>query len=84
MVNATPVPVTKQSATIDFYTGITIREIMANLVDPQADIIWNAVRVVSDASGITGYHPKILSAFGALLEVACEACLRNYWYRTGI
>jgi len=39
-------------------TRITIREIMASLVDPHADAIWNSVRVVSDSSGITEYFPE--------------------------
>jgi len=39
-------------------TRITIREIMASLVDPHADAIWNSVRVVSDSNGITEYFPE--------------------------
>lgn len=39
-------------------TRITIREIMASLVDPHADAIWNSVRVVSDDNGITEYYPE--------------------------
>lgn len=41
-----------------YYTGITIREIMATLVDPHADTIWNSVRIVSDENGITEYIPE--------------------------
>lgn len=41
-----------------YNTSITIREIMASLIDPHADAIWNSVRVVSDANGITEYVPE--------------------------
>jgi hypothetical protein len=41
-----------------YHTGITIREIMASLIDPHADALWNSVRVVSDANGITEYYPE--------------------------
>ena len=41
-----------------YYNGITIREIMASLVDPHADALWNSVRVVSDENGITEYIPE--------------------------
>ena len=46
------------AATQSYNTDITIREIMASLVDPHADAIWNSVRVVSDANGITEYVPE--------------------------
>jgi hypothetical protein len=39
-------------------TRITIREIMASLVDPHADAIWNSLRVVSDSNGITEFYPE--------------------------
>lgn len=41
-----------------FHTGISIREIMASLIDPHADALWNSVRVVSDVNGITEYAPE--------------------------
>lgn len=164
---STPAPAAPRPAATDYYTGVTIREIMDSLIDPQADVIWNAVRVVSDADGITEYYPQTaeewadlrghavsiieganalmmpgrhvapagaegefpefeftpeevearlsedraswvgfaqglqnaarnildaidnqdpdkLSEYGALLDEACEACHRTYWYRAGI
>ena len=37
---------------------ITIREIMAALIDPHADALWNSVRVVVESGGITEYYPE--------------------------
>lgn len=43
---------------VPYNNVITIREIMASLVDPHADALWNSVRVVSDADGITEFVPE--------------------------
>jgi len=50
----------------DFNTDITIREIMSSLVDPHADALWNAVRVISDENGITEYFPETEEEWAAL------------------
>ncbi len=49
-----------------YNTDISIREIMASLIDPQADKIWNSVRVISDSNGITEYTPETDEEWGAL------------------
>lgn len=49
-----------------FNTDITIREIMSSLVDPHADALWNAVRVISDENGITEFVPETEEEWGAL------------------
>jgi len=38
--------------------SLSIREIMATLVDINADAIWNSVKVVSDSNGIIEYVPE--------------------------
>jgi hypothetical protein len=50
----------------NFNTEITIREIMASLVDPHADALWNSVRVISDADGITEFYPETDEEWTAL------------------
>ena len=55
-----------QEATINFNTQITIREIMASLIDPHADALWNSVMVISDANGITEYFPETEEEWTAL------------------
>lgn len=46
------------SAPLQYNTQVTIREIMATLIDPHADALWNSVRVVSDENGINEYYPE--------------------------
>ena len=60
--NTVPAPLAQP----DYYAGITIREIMASLIDPPADAIWNSVRVVSDENGITEYYPETDEEWAAL------------------
>ena len=36
----------------------TIRDIMISIVDPQADVLWNAVATIIDASGTEERQPK--------------------------
>ncbi|MDG2175713.1 MAG: hypothetical protein P8M72_06245 [Gammaproteobacteria bacterium] len=55
-----------QEAPINFNTQITIREIMASLIDPHADALWNSVRIISDANGITEYFPETDEEWTAL------------------
>ena len=55
-----------QEAQITFNTQITIREIMASLIDPHADALWNSVKVVSDENGITEYYPETEEDWTAL------------------
>lgn len=50
----------------EFNIQITIREIMASLIDPHADALWNAVRVISDENGITEYFPETEEEWAAL------------------
>jgi len=45
---------------------ITLREIMSSLIDPHADALWNAVRVVADSNGITEYAPESEEDWNAL------------------
>lgn len=59
------VPVQQEPA-VSYHTGISIREIMATLIDPPADALWNAVRVVSDENGITEYAPETDAQWAAL------------------
>lgn len=42
----------------EFSNRITIREIMDSMIDNNADILWNSVRVVSDINGIVEYYPE--------------------------
>lgn len=51
---------------IPYDTSISIREIMASLIDPPADALWNSVRVVSDSTGITEYVPESDEDWAAL------------------
>jgi len=53
-------------ASTNFNTQITIREIMASLIDPHADALWNSVTVISDADGITEYFPETDDEWTAL------------------
>jgi hypothetical protein len=55
-----------QETQITFNTQITIREIMASLIDPHADALWNSVKVVSDENGITEYYPETEEDWTAL------------------
>jgi len=50
--------VTPSPAPLQYNTQVTIREIMATLIDPHADALWNSVKVVSDESGIIEYFPE--------------------------
>lgn len=52
-----PEAATTQAAS-GYNTTVTIREIMSALIDPSADALWNAVRVVSDENGITEFYPE--------------------------
>jgi len=56
----------ESSSAENYYTGITIREIMASLIDPPADALWNSIRVVSDSNGITEYYPETDEEWSAL------------------
>ncbi len=49
---------TAESSPPPYNNEITLREIMSSLVDPHADTLWNAVRVVADSDGITEYAPE--------------------------
>lgn len=37
---------------------VTIRELMAAIIDPSADDVWNSVGTISDKSGIHDFAPK--------------------------
>lgn len=49
-----------------FSNRITVREIMDSLIDPNADKLWNSVRVVSDVNGIVEYYPETDEEWSAL------------------
>jgi hypothetical protein len=54
------------AASTNFNTDITIREIMASLIDPHADALWNSVKVISDENGITEFFPETDEEWTAL------------------
>ena len=55
-----------ESLASPYSNEITLREIMSSLIDPHADALWNAVRVVADSNGITEYAPESEEDWNAL------------------
>ncbi len=55
-----------QPSASPYNNEITLREIMNSLIDPHADALWNAVRVVADSNGITEYAPESEEDWNAL------------------
>jgi cytochrome c556 len=50
--------------------GASINEIMAMQAEPAADVIWNSVRTVSDATGIHEYRPATDAEWAAVEQAA--------------
>jgi hypothetical protein len=42
----------------DYRLNATVRDIMQSMVDPSADVVWNSVATIQDASGTEEREPK--------------------------
>ena len=54
----------------------TIKDLMDSIVDPSADVVWNAVSTTVRA----GKDAAKVFELGDTLDAACESCHRQYWY----
>ena len=71
-VAVTPVATSASAppATTRFNTVATIRDVMNTLIDPSADVLWNAVRFEMDAGGSREMRPETDEQWQVLREHA--------------
>jgi hypothetical protein len=49
----------RQAPPPEFRLNATVRDIMKSMVDPSADVVWNSVATIQDASGTDERAPKL-------------------------
>jgi hypothetical protein len=47
-----------------------VKQVMAGILDPAADVLWNAVRTIIDEKGTHEYAPKTTEEWGAVWRAA--------------
>lgn len=69
--NAAAIPAPAQRpAYAEFNTGLTIRDVMNNLIDPSADALWTAVKFEMDETGSRESRPETAEDWAALRQQA--------------